>query len=70
MSKMGKVEQGRYKGPYLRGTDGINGTAIPKNPLVDPSDSVIEHHWNYNPSTGQVQPMSLPPGSKMRYRQR
>jgi hypothetical protein len=49
-----KVKPGTYNGPYLAGSDGINGTAIPKNPLVVADDTNIDHHWTYDRNTGMV----------------
>ncbi len=67
-----KIKPGSYKGPYLRGTDGIDGTAIPKNPLVDPKDTNIEHHWVYDSMNGLVKPsqdhMALPMQTPPRHR--
>jgi len=55
-----KVSKGSYHGPYLHvmetGLDDwpIDGTTFPANPLVDPFDRIIAHHWIYNRKTGTV----------------
>jgi len=50
-----KVSPGTYHGPYIIGvTDLIDGTHLPSNPQVDKHDTVIEHHWSYDKTTGAV----------------
>ena len=48
------VPRGAYKGPYLPGNTGIDGTGIPKNPFVNPTDTRNEAHWLYDPETGTI----------------
>ncbi len=42
----------RYRGPYLTGTGGINGSALPANPFA--TTAVVGSHWSYDPTTGMV----------------
>ncbi len=55
-----KVPTGRYHGPYvqtekvLHVMPPIGQTNIPANPLVDPDDAVVAHHWVYDKKSGTV----------------
>ncbi len=48
------VPKGAYKGPYLPGNTGIDGSGIPKNPFVAANDTRNEAHWLYDPETGTI----------------
>ncbi len=45
-------EGGFYAGPYLWGTDGIGGGAVPKNPYA--RGTAIADHWTYDPETAEL----------------
>lgn len=48
------IPAGAYKGPYLPGNQGIDGSGIPKNPFVNSNDTRNEVHWLYDPETGTI----------------
>lgn len=60
------VMPGTYKGPYLGSQGGINGTPIPRNPLVTSSITTADTtaaptatpsaNWSYTPADGKVSP--------------
>lgn len=62
----GGVMPGTYKGPYLTAQGGLNGTPIPRNPLVSSSIIVADTteapsanptaNWSYTPSNGKISP--------------
>ncbi len=60
------IMPGTYKGPYLGSQGGLNGTPIPRNPLVSSSIIVADTtaapnanptaNWSYTPSNGKISP--------------
>lgn len=53
-----KVPPHSYTGPYITAVPGfakpLGDTDFPANPLVDQHDTVIEHHWIYDKTSGAV----------------
>lgn len=45
---------GTYKGPYLTPSAGINGSGLPLNPFVSPTDVTVGDHWTYDATTGAI----------------
>ncbi len=59
---------GVYIGPFLRGSDGIGGGPIPRNPYA--RGDTVEDHWDYDPDTAELRsavplPGHLPESSEM-----
>lgn len=62
----GGVMPGLYKGPYLISQGGLNGTSIPRNPLIPTSITAADTtdapsatptaNWSYTPADGKISP--------------